>query len=407
MELKEISKTKFDAFAFNHPQASFQQSSYWAHFKEGEGFHTYCLVLEEKNQIIAGTRLLAKEQTIFKKRYFYAPRGFLIDYKNEDLLRKFTELIIKFIKEKKGIMLKIDPNVAYQKRDNKGSTIPGSFIHDYIKQNLQNVGFKENYLNTIQPKWLYKIDLRNKDSNEILKELSSKARQIIHTRNYFSFHFDEVPKKELDTFISLIQGGNKQNGIIEYQLPFYQDLLTSFKEDKIKFISVKLNVEETKKKIEVKLEYFNKIKNNYSKKHNIYKQKINSLQNIRKKLDTIPNNIIVGTYLFVLDKNEVTLLQSKINPQYKFLNTSYLIQYYFIEKMLEKHYMIYNLYEISNPSDQGNLLFSKYQYYQHFGGNVIEMLGEFDYIIDKNMYIIFKHFFPKYYGIKTVKTTNK
>ena len=69
--------------------------------------------------------------------------------------------------------------------------------------------------------------------------------------------------------------------------------------------------------------------------------------------------------------------------------------------------MIYNLYEISNPSDQGNLLFSKYQYYQHFGGNVIEMLGEFDYIIDKNMYIIFKHFFPKYYGIKTVKTTNK
>ena len=60
MELKEISKTKFDAFAFNHPQASFQQSSYWAHFKEGEGFHTYCLVLEEKNQIIAGTMLLAK-----------------------------------------------------------------------------------------------------------------------------------------------------------------------------------------------------------------------------------------------------------------------------------------------------------------------------------------------------------
>ena len=41
MELKELTKKEFDQFALNHPLGSFQQTSSWGRFMEGDKFHAY------------------------------------------------------------------------------------------------------------------------------------------------------------------------------------------------------------------------------------------------------------------------------------------------------------------------------------------------------------------------------
>ena len=53
----------------------------------------------------------------YKGRFFKtftSPRGYLIDYRNVELLRFFTKKIKKFIKQKGGIYLNIEPNVLYK-----------------------------------------------------------------------------------------------------------------------------------------------------------------------------------------------------------------------------------------------------------------------------------------------------
>ena len=57
------------------------------------------------------------------KKTFYAPRGFLIDYNNLELLKFFTEELKKYIKKHKGFMLTIDPNVIYRVRSSEGEIL--------------------------------------------------------------------------------------------------------------------------------------------------------------------------------------------------------------------------------------------------------------------------------------------
>ncbi|MBR5370177.1 MAG: peptidoglycan bridge formation glycyltransferase FemA/FemB family protein, partial [Bacilli bacterium] len=120
MQLTILSKEEFKKFADKHPQITFHQTQEWANLKKINGWNSYYVGLKDNNKIVAGALLLAKNVPIIKKKMFYSPRGFLIDYNNYDLLKEFTVELKKFVKEKGGIFVKIDPYVEYQERDNDG-----------------------------------------------------------------------------------------------------------------------------------------------------------------------------------------------------------------------------------------------------------------------------------------------
>ena len=75
--------------------------------------------------------LLAKTVPIIKKKLFYSPRGVLIDYNDKELLEEFTKEIKKFLKEKNGFLLKIDPYVEYQERDNDGKVVENGYNNKF------------------------------------------------------------------------------------------------------------------------------------------------------------------------------------------------------------------------------------------------------------------------------------
>jgi serine/alanine adding enzyme len=43
-------------------------------------------------------------------KLFYVPKGYVIDFENQELVIVFTKEIIKEVKEKSGYVLKLDPN---------------------------------------------------------------------------------------------------------------------------------------------------------------------------------------------------------------------------------------------------------------------------------------------------------
>ena len=111
-KLIELEKEQYESFQQNNPKSHFLQSYYWGEFsKEKKNLIPYYLGLIDDNKKIMGTCLLLEKKLPLSYSYFYSPRGFVIDYNNEELIKDMTNKVIDFIKRKKAIFLKIDPDI--------------------------------------------------------------------------------------------------------------------------------------------------------------------------------------------------------------------------------------------------------------------------------------------------------
>ena len=122
MEFVVLKEDEFKKFAYKHEQASFFQTINWGKLKSENGWGMKLVGIKEGKKILAATMILSK-MTPIKKKMLYAPRGFLIDYNNFELVKFFTEEIKKFAKRENAIFVKIDPYVSYQERGLDGNVV--------------------------------------------------------------------------------------------------------------------------------------------------------------------------------------------------------------------------------------------------------------------------------------------
>lgn len=415
MKLVELSKTEFNEFTNYLEICPFEQSIYWANFKRGENWHPYFLGLEDKNKLLGATLLLANENKSIKKRFFYAPQGFLIDYKNYDLLEIFTKEIINFVKEKNGIYLKIDPEILTTEKDEDGRELQGGINNLFIKDYLLKLGFIETDNNTINPKYTMKLDLTDKSLNDILNIMSKKARQIIKRNERLGYIVRELKQDELPIFIKTMNKISSKFNTIEYELPFYEDLASAFTKEHLKIMIAELdlnttlnNLKKEEKVLQIEKEkriglYQNNqlTEETFIEKELGYKEQINIINKRRKyylslKEKTDNDKIFLGGYLFLMYGKEITALIGGMDDEYIDLDVSYSIHFKMLKKAIEYGYRSYNFYEVKDVNDGG------FFFKQNFGAKLFEHIGEFDYPIDLNSYKKYKKYFPLYYGVKSV-----
>lgn len=415
MKLVELSKTEFNEFTNYLEICPFEQSIYWANFKSAENWHPYFLGLEDKNKLLGATLLLANENKSIKKRFFYAPQGFLIDYKNYDLLEIFTKEIINFVKEKNGIYLKIDPEILTTEKDEDGKELQGGINNLFIKDYLLKLGFIETDNNTINPKYTMKLDLANKSLNDILNNMSKKSRQIIKRNERLGYIVRELKQDELPIFIKTMDKISSKFNTIEYELPFYEDLASAFTKEHLKIMIAELdlnttlnNLKKEEKVLQIEKEkriglYQNNqlTEETFIEKELGYKEQINIINKRRKyylslKEKTANDKIFLGGYLFLMYGKEITALIGGMDDEYIDLDVSYSIHFKMLKKAIEYGYRSYNFYEVKDVNDGG------FFFKQNFGAKLFEHIGEFDYPIDLNSYKKYKKYFPLYYGVKSV-----
>lgn len=415
MKLVELSKTEFNEFTNYLKICPFEQSIYWANFKSGENWHPYFLGLEDKNKLLGATLLLANENKSIKKRFFYAPQGFLIDYKNYDLLEIFTKEIINFVKEKNGIYLKIDPEILTTEKDENGRELQGGINNLFIKDYLLKLGFIETDNNTLNPKYTMKLDLTDKSLNVILNNMSKKARQIIKRNERLGYIVRELKQDELPIFIKTMDKISSKFNTIEYELPFYEDLASAFTKEHLKIMIAELdlnttlnNLKKEEKVLQIEKEkriglYQNNqlTEETFIEKELGYKEQINIINKRRKyylslKEKTDNDKIFLGGYLFLMYGKEITALIGGMDDEYIDLDVSYSIHFKMLKKAIEYGYRSYNFYEVKDVNDGG------FFFKQNFGAKLFEHIGEFDYPIDLNSYKKYKKYFPLYYGVKSV-----
>lgn len=418
MKFVELSVEKFEKFALNHDQISFHQSKEWAELKKVNGWIPYYVGVVEDSRVLAASLLLAKETPI-KKMMFYAPRGFLIDYKDEKLLEFFTFEVKKFVKSRKGFFIKIDPYVSYRQRDVNGGIVDGGYCHDDIISNLKELGyhhygFKNGY-QQLQPRFIFWLPLKDKTEEEVWNKFSKDTKRHINKTKKELLVLEEVTKDNIDDFCGIMEHTSKRRGFIDRPKSYYLRMLDVFGKH-IKILSAVLY---TDKALSYWKEQLNALEKDKIEKEKIVsesgsKKSKDALKQVEKEIDEIKNNIsdlesikdkygsrvVLASSMFLMYGKEVLYLFSGSYKEFMKYNAQYLIQWEMIQYAIKNKYERYNFYGIEGKFDDDN---GVYGFKKGFDGEVVEFIGEFDLVVSKGYYYLYKVAFSMYHKLKHLK----
>ena len=93
--LLELSEKEYDAFASVHPYANFLNSIYSGRKFALRGWDVHYVGIRRDGEIAAAT-LLVSVKLHGSYRYYYAPRGFLLDYADHELLQAMCQGVKQF-----------------------------------------------------------------------------------------------------------------------------------------------------------------------------------------------------------------------------------------------------------------------------------------------------------------------
>ena len=427
MKFTELTAEEFISFSKNHPQASFYQTTNWGDLKRENGWKSYLVGVKDNDQIIAATLLLGK-QIKFGKRMFYAPRGFLLDYNNFELLSFFTNEIRKFAKMRHGIFIKIDPYISYQERDLEGKIVEGGENNKAAYDNLIKLGYKHFGFNlmqeALQPRWIFITPSKNTTVEDAMKNMDAKTRQILRKNERNKIKVREISYDELDKFKDIMQHTGERREFIDRPLSYYQEMYNHLHNDGIlKILIAELNTNELIDEYENEINTLLNEKADREAKYNIDPSKMNEqryrekqafcdkeIERIRKSQNHIKDLkseygdvLTLGGILFLIYGNEVLSLVGGSYKDFMEFQSAYTVHFAGLKYAIENNFERYNFYGITGIFDENNPLFGLYSFKRDFGGKVVELIGEFDLVINKPMYTIYKIAFKTYKKLKNIK----
>ena len=170
---------------------------------------------------------------------------------------------------------------------------------------------------------------------------------------------------------------------VEYKKEVVSPLLYKAFKDKVKFLVAYLNKEKYQNQLKEELKTnINKYDNLIDKTTGKAKELKITIDGIKKRLDESnkykEDMIPISAAMFMLYGSEISYLFSGSLEEYKNLYAQYLIQWYMIEFAVKNKYDTYNFFGISGIFDKKDKEYGVYEFKKGFGGNVVELIGDFD-----------------------------
>ncbi len=428
MELVQLTEKEFKKFADKHKQISFHQTKEWGALKKTTNWQMYLLGLkDDKNKIVAAALILSK-MTPIKKKMFYSPRGFLIDYNNFGLLKEFTKHIKDFVKQENGIFLKIDPYLSYQERDINGQIVENGKNNKDAYNNLIKLGYKHFGFNlmqdTLQPRWIFITKTKDRTTDDVMMEMDSKTRQILRKNERNLIKCREIGYDELDKFKDIMKHTGDRRDFIDRPLKYYQEMYEHLgKNGILKILIAELDTNELINELTKEITIYNQEFTTRKDKYELDSSKMNEKKYLSKQTET-ENNIkrnkkkikeietlkdkhgdilTLGGILFLIYGNEVLSLVGGSYDDFMEFQSAYTLHWEGLKYAIEHGYERYNFYGITGDFREENPLYGLYTFKRDFGGQVVELIGEFDLIISKPYYFLYNLAYKTYRTIKNIK----
>ena len=407
MYIKEIDHNEFDSFAMNANNKSIYQTKEYAYTMEKQDFDIMFLGLFDGFIIIGATMLLIEKKLGFK--YAYAPRGFLIDYKDNNIVEVFTKEIKKYLFKKDVMAVKINPyivktvhdlklNIKYENKDY------GTIFNNLKKFSYYHLGYND-FFEALKPRFEAIVDM-NDSASALFKNLS------------------DIKKKEIaiaDSYgIKIYKGNEQQLNLLYLQtqhkyprdLKYFEDLYKYFNEKAlIDFFYAKLDTKTYLAKVQAIYEEHENLSAelnesmliNINNRENLVSRKIevdDALYNYKKELinatqllSKYPDGIVLASALLIKNGTTVQVVMDGSNKEFKHLQAKSLLFWRLIEHYQAANFERFNLGGLANFK-----IDSKFNALNNFklgyNAKIYEYIGDLELITNNTKYFMYRHSQP-------------
>jgi len=419
MYIKELNNAEFNLFTDSYPQFSIYQTSEYGFIMNTQNYTTVFLgLIDNYEKIVAASLVLIEKEGIF--RYAYAPKGFLIDYSNKELVEEFTKLIKEYLGKKKIMAIKINPMIIKSSYDyNTDSTrINPEFENqiNFLKSlDYYHLGYN-NLFEAFKPRYDAIIDL-NKPITTLFGNMNKNFKNKIKSADRNGVRVIKGTSDQLDYLYNQVK--NKYPRDKKY----FEDVLYFFKKrNMIDYYYANLDTNahliNMQKKYQKQMDLCNKLNNklfkNAGKNNNklitkkIYEEnKLNELKNelvfATKLLKENPEGILLATMLIAKYRDEIYLFMDGYNKDFKKLNAKHLMTWKLIEKYSKEKYKRFNLGGMTNPNIKNDKYKGLNEFKLSFNARCVEYIGDLELITNPTLYNLYRNSKPIRYILKRDK----
>lgn len=417
LKLKNIEKEKFDDYVVNHPTKShFLQSSEWGEFcKVKKHLTPYYLGLVNEEDEMVGAVLLLQKHLPLNMCYFYAPRGFVVDYNKKEIVKTMTEKIVNFAKSKKAIFVKIDPDIIYKSynynnEENEVKTNADEVYKTLKELGWKHLGFTKNF-ETSQPRYTFRIDL-TQDLDQIESHFSKTTRQRIAKSLKLETEVEIGTAKDIKEFYNLMILTESRKDFVSYNEDYYETLYEIFNGNKntkatlflgkVHFnktlSSLEKNLKDIKNQISI-MPIDNLSKSAKSKLQELEKQRKNIAEEIEKYKEykeKYGDDITLSAHMIISYGDKAWVLYAGNHNDLSETYVNYNTYFEHIKYCKENGIKIYDQFGTIGDLSKDNPRLGLHEFKKKFGGDYIEFLGEWDYVTNKLMYFVFTKLVPFY-----------
>lgn len=410
MELKELTNEEFNKFINKYSLSSIYQTIEYGFVMNKQKYESIFLgLINDTNDIAAASLILIEKLGQFK--YAYAPRGFLIDYTDVDLLTSFTNEIRKYLRKKNVIAIKICPLIAKTKFTPSINVTLANPSYEKIFSNLKNLKYYHlgynNYFESFKPRYEAIVEL-NQNVTEMFNKLSDDFQKKIHSCDLAGIRIYKGNEKTLNYLYEQLSEDKDKNKEYINDMYYYFNRNNSveifFAQLETKDFLINTQIEYQKQ-----INICNKItdelfKNQGKANGDLINQKIiedNKLSNIKRQLvyatNLLRNNpygIIIASAMIIKHRGQLYLVMDGLNEEYKHFCPKHLLIWKMMEKYALDGYKELNLGGISNPNMEKNEYQELNDFKLNFNASAIEYAGDFELVTNFPLYTLYRNSAP-------------
>ena len=323
--INENTEAEYESFIASHPKGHFAQSHLWGRQKSAWEFKAAC-VRGTDGKIKGSMAFLIRRAPLFGCSMMYSCRGPVCDTDDEETFSRLIAAAKILAKRCKAYVIKTDPDVPV------GNT---GFIAMLERHGFECVSRGKNFEGA-QPKFVFRLNLEDRDASEILLSFSQKTRYNLRKAQRSGVEIRLGGTEDVDDFERLMLITGKRDGFTVRGADYFRSMLDIFGENARLYMA-----------------YY--------------------------------EGIPIAGAVAVAFGDKVWYLYGASSDEHRDKMPNYLLQWSMICWALERGSRIYDFRGVSGDLSEDNPLYGLYRFKKGFGGEFTEFVGEYDLVLDRCM----------------------
>ena len=341
----EKDRKEYKEFLEKHKRCNFQQSPEWAKVK-ANWINEIVLAEDDIGKIIGAVSVLVRKIPVFGY-ILYSSRGPTCDIHDLSVLKQLTDGIKELAKKYKAIVYKAEPDIL-------------SSDEEYRKI-FTNLGYRikddaKNFRDEIQPRYVFRLDIKDKTDEEIFAGFHSKTRYNVRLATKKGVVVKEGTREDLKDFHKIMVETGARDGFIIRPLSYFEKMYDEMAPEHMKLLMA------------------------------YYEGKPIS--------GVIP--IMYG--------NKTWYLYGASSNEHRNLMPNYLLQWEMIKMAIARNDDVYDFRGVSGVVDENHPQYGLYRFKKGFGATFTEFIGEVYIPFKPLTYSIYKFSEKAFRNIRAIKS---